>query len=166
MRSLPRKGLVATNMQWSATSRLSNNSRENTKYFDNTTILPKKTPCNSQGTPTYTFFVDPHTRVISYSKFKSDSSSSLHIYVTPKKAPTDHNSISKPATCLSHRSSSAIRMLILFWEKLPGSANGTAKLHSKPVPSSFPFSMSPGQIKKKKSFIKITHNFQHASCEK
>lgn len=109
---------MATNMQWSATARPSNNSRENTKYFDNTTILPKKTRCNSQGTPTYTFFVDPHTRVISYSK--SDSSSCLHIHVTPKKAPTDHDSISKPATCLSHRSSRAIHMLILLREKLPG----------------------------------------------
>lgn len=68
--------------------------------------------------------------------------------MTPKKAPTDYNFISKPATCLSHRSSGAIPMLILFWEKLSGSANATIKVCSKP--SSFPLNRSSGQIKKPK----------------
>jgi len=67
--------------------------------------------------------------------------------MTPKQAPTDYNFISKPATCLSHRSPSAMHMLILFWEKLSGSANNVANVHSKPVPSSFPFNRSSGQIK-------------------
>lgn len=68
--------------------------------------------------------------------------------MTPRKAPTDYSSISKPATCLPHRSSSAILLLILFWEKLSGSPKNTVKARSKPMPSSFPFNTSSGQKKK------------------
>lgn len=70
--------------------------------------------------------------------------------MTPRKAPTNYSSNSKPATGLSHRSSSAIRLLILFWEKLSGSPKNTVKARSKPVPSSFPFNTNSGQKKKKK----------------
>lgn len=110
-------------MQVGATARLSNNRRENTKYFDNKhnnlSFRGKRKynpPCNSQRILTNTFSVDTHTNLISYSKYLALNLLLTHAHDS-KGSTYWLQPGSQSATFPAHGNTSGTQMLISHWGK-------------------------------------------------